>query len=95
MKKPGFSRFMFMEACFRLAKLIYASNAEYDHYGNGDDDMNAKYAMKMHSAFEIFVKNILKPFKKSCKVHWQKFRDNKLSDYEVELLFTMNLPSIN
>ena len=41
---------MFIEACFRMAKLIYASNAKYDNYDEDDDgyNYNAKYRVKMH-----------------------------------------------
>ena len=47
-KKPGFSRFMFIEACFRMAKLIYASNAKYDNYSDDENDYSAqRYRVRM------------------------------------------------
>ena len=80
-RKPGFSRFMFIEACFRMAKLLYASNVKVDAYNDDPDDMNAKYAVKMNQAFEMFYKTVLLPYKKAQSINWQKFRDNKLNDY--------------
>ena len=29
-KKPGFTRFMFIEVCFRVARNLYATGFEYD-----------------------------------------------------------------
>ena len=45
-------------------------------------------------AFELFYKKDLVPFRDRVGVNWQVFRDNKLNDYDVELVFTMNMPSI-
>ena len=33
---------MFIEACFRMAKLIYASNAKYDNYDDDENDYSAQ-----------------------------------------------------
>ena len=50
----------------------------------------------MHSAFATFYKSKLLPFKEAQNIHWQIFRDNKLhNEYEVELVFTMNMNHIN
>ena len=40
---------MFIEACFRMAKLIYASNAKYDNYDDDDEnDYSAqRYRVRM------------------------------------------------
>ena len=86
---------MFIEACFRLAKLIYGSNAKVDQYEDSEEDTSRKYAVKMHQAFDIFYKTALLVFREETKINWQAFRDNKLNDYDVELLFTMNMSSID
>lgn len=54
---------MFIEVCFRIAKLIYASNEKVDKYGEPEDDYNGKYKVKMSNAFEIFYKYVLLKFK--------------------------------
>ena len=77
-KRPGFSRFMFMEVCLRMAKLIYSTNAKYDQY-NDEESCNSdtyfKFAFSMSKALDIFFKNILLPFREETKINWQAFRD--------------------
>ena len=90
-RNPGFSRCMFIEVCFRLAKLIYATNAAYDK----QDEKSYKHVMKVKSAFSTFFKLQILPFMESENINWKAFRDSKLNDRDVELVFTMNMNHID
>lgn len=90
-KKPGWTRFMFIEVLFRLARLLYSSISN----GGNKNEFNSYKHISVSKAFDLFFQCDLKPYRARVGVNWQVFRDNKLHDYEVELVFTMNMPSID
>lgn len=91
-KKPGWTRFMFIELIFRLARLLYSSIARGEKQ---DKKQNAYNQISVAKSFDLLFQCDLKPYQNRIGVNWQVFRDNKLQDYEVELVFTMNMPSID
>lgn len=38
---------------------------------------------------------MLEPYIHDANINWQEFRENNLTDSDVELVFTMNMPAIN
>ena len=57
-KKPGFTRFMFIEVCFRLARTLYATGPEYD---SCEVDRN-QYNVRANEAFLLFYSTLLKGY---------------------------------
>ena len=90
-KKPGFTRFMFIEVCFRMARTLYATGIDYDAR---EADRN-QYNVRTNEAFLLFYNTVLKGYQQDHKINWQSFRDEKLYDPDVELVFTMNLTNVN
>jgi len=46
-------------------------------------------------AFDLFYKKDLSSFREKININWSAFRNDKLSDYDVELVFTMNITSLD
>ena len=80
---------MCIEVIFRLAK-HYTKD-----YGTKTSQKIDLYGMTVQSALVQFIKNKLAHFKDRMNINWQPFRDTKLNNRDVELLFTMNLDAID
>ena len=91
--RPGFARFQFFELCLRLAKYLFATRKD-EKEGN---EIVGKLSdhVTVTQAFRMFVDTVLKDYKEGLNINWQRFRDDKLSDEDVELVFTMNLSFVD
>ena len=88
---------MYLELVFRLAKFWYSTEPIVgrspkkiaENITKVDSDI-----IDVSQAFELFFKGVINPFLANVDINWQAFRDQKLNDSNVELVFTMNMPGI-
>ena len=93
----GFSRHMFIELVLRLAKFVYASDIERtdQHEAlHGSIEGDKEDVIRCTEAFELFYPAVIEPYIKATNINWNAFREANLCDYNVELVFTMNMPGI-
>ena len=58
-KKPGFTRFMFIEVCFRVARNLYATGIEFDSQRSFASRAKMNH-VKVNEAFLLFYNSQLK-----------------------------------
>ena len=60
-----------------------------------DLSANRFEVIRCTEAFDLFYPKVIKPFIEECNINWQNFRESKLCDPNVELVFTMNMNGID
>ena len=86
---------MFVELIVKLAKYLYSTHEA--HTRNEIADLKTERQIKTEAssskvseAFTLFMRQNLIPFHKKNKIEYNSFREQKLHNKEVEVVFTMN-----
>lgn len=87
---------MFLEILMRIAKFIYSTREGRTLKEIEKDRMDSMRAghdaneVKVSQAFYSFINDRVRPFHKDNKIEYNSFREHKLHQRDVEVVFTMN-----
>ena len=95
--KGSFCRYQFLELTIRMGKFLFSTGYMYRKGGRQNyslDEGNHDEVSVQRSLF-VFIEEYLKPYYEKVRRDFAEFREEKLWDPEVEVVFTMNEQGVN